>query len=49
MADQVPIRIRQQSHEPELPFRRRFCCFAVFYQAPGLSRHVAENAENEQV
>jgi hypothetical protein len=27
----------------------RFCCFAAFYRAAGLSRHVAENAEFEQV
>jgi hypothetical protein len=31
------------------PCRAHFCCFAAFYRAAGLSRHVAENAEFEQV
>jgi len=37
-------------HEPDLPLASAaFCCFAAFYRAAGLSLHVAENAEFEQV
>jgi len=36
-------------HETDFPLPARFCCFAVFYRAAGLLRHVAENAEIEQV
>jgi len=50
MADHALTRIRLRIAWTWFPLPgTHFCCFAVSYRAAGLSCHVAENAEIEQV